>query len=93
MVEDFFRCFSTTSMKVKTETRISELNLQASTSSQLTPDQIKKLFSVFTQFVREKNFPEVNKFIDHYVEKVVVFHNHIELTLKVFMDLHLATLL
>jgi hypothetical protein len=43
---------------------------------------------VFAQFVREKNFPEIKKFMDHYVEKVVVFHNHIELTLKVVVDLH-----
>lgn len=59
--------------KSKLEIRIKELSLQVSNSAQLTPDKMKKLFSVFKQFVKEKNLPECKKFIDHYVDKVVVF--------------------
>ncbi|MEN6463354.1 MAG: hypothetical protein ABFC94_18545 [Syntrophomonas sp.] len=69
--------------KYKLEIRIKELSLKGINTAQLTPEQMKKLFSVFKQFVMEKNLPECKKFIDHYVEKVVVFHDHVELTLKV----------
>lgn len=69
--------------KTKLEVRIKELCLQVSATSQLTTDQIRKLFSMFKHFVMEKNLPECKKFIDHYVEKVVIFHDHVEVTLKV----------
>ena len=41
------------------------------------------MFSMFKQFVSEKNIPECKKFIDSYVEKVIVYSDHLEVTFKV----------
>jgi len=40
-----------------------------------------------SQFVTEKNLPWCKKFTNHYVEKVLVYHDQVELTLKVVVDL------
>ena len=37
---------------------------------------------MFKQFVTEKNIPECKKFIQSYVEKVVVYQGHLEVTFK-----------
>lgn len=74
--------------KAKVETHIKELSLRRANTAQLTSEQMKKLFSVFKQFVTEKNLPECKKYIDHYVDKILVYHDHVELTLKVVVGLH-----
>ncbi|AET67617.1 hypothetical protein Desor_2008 [Desulfosporosinus orientis DSM 765] len=40
-------------------------------------------FSMFRKFVTEKNIPECKKFIDSYVDKVIVYKDHLEVTFKV----------
>lgn len=74
--------------KSKLEIQIKELSIKVETTPKLSPEQVKRLFSVFKQFVTENNLPECKRFIDSYVNKVIVYRDHVELTLKVVVDLH-----
>ena len=67
------------------EVRMQELSLKASTQV-LTEVEIRKLFSVLKTYLAEKNIPECKKFIDSYVDKVVVFNDKVEVTLKLAID-------
>lgn len=49
----------------------------------VTEEQVKKLFSMFRDFVKERNIPECKKFIQNYVEKVIVYKDHIEVIFNV----------
>lgn len=71
--------------KLRLEVRIQELRMK-STVKVLAEDEIRRLFSVFKNFVAEKNIPECKKFINNYVEKVLVFHDRVEVTLKVAIE-------
>lgn len=42
---------------------------------------------MFKQFVTEKNIPECKKFINSYVNKVIVYKDHLEVTFKVAFSL------
>jgi len=50
---------------------------------EITEDSLRKMFKMFKQFVTEKNIPECKKFIDGYVDKVIVYKDHLEVTFKV----------
>jgi len=45
------------------------------------------MFKMFKQFVTEKNIPECKKFINSYVDKVIVYKDHLEVTFKVVFSL------
>ncbi len=49
---------------------------------EITEDSLMKMFKMFKQFVTEKNIPECKKFIDSYVEKVIVYKDHLEVSFK-----------
>ncbi len=49
----------------------------------VTEENLRQMFSRFKQFVAEKNIPECKKFIDSYVEKVIVYKDHLEVKFKV----------
>ena len=68
--------------KVALETRLKELG---STDPALNMDEetLRKLISKFKGFVQEKNIPECKKFIQSFVDRVVVYKDHVEVTLKV----------
>ncbi len=44
------------------------------------------MFSMFRKFVTEKNIPECKKFIDSYVDKVIVYKDHLEVSFKVALS-------
>ena len=44
------------------------------------------MFKMFKQFVTEKNIPECKKFISSYVDKVIVYKDHLEVTFKVALS-------
>ena len=71
--------------KLRLEVRIQEIRMKSKCKI-LTEEAIKNLFSVFKNFVAEKNIPECKKFIDSYVEKVLVFPDRVEVTLKVAIE-------
>ncbi|WP_433938496.1 hypothetical protein [Paenibacillus lautus] len=61
--------------------RIKELEIKEKRTV-ITEDTLRKLFSGFKTFVMEKNIPEIKKFIQHYVEKVVVHEEHVDVIFK-----------
>ncbi|EIW19597.1 MULTISPECIES: recombinase family protein [Pelosinus] len=44
----------------------------------VTEDMVRSLFTMFRQFVAEKNILEVKKFISNYIEKVIIYRDHVE---------------
>ena len=50
---------------------------------EITEENLRNMFKMFKQFVTEKNIPECKKFIQSYVDKVLVFQDHLEVTFKV----------
>lgn len=49
----------------------------------VTEDILRRLLSMFRGFVMERNIPECKKFIRSFVDKVVVFHDRVEVMLRV----------
>lgn len=39
---------------------------------------MRALFGGFRQYVKEQNVPEIRKFISSYVEKVIIYKDHVE---------------
>lgn len=71
--------------KNKLEVQIIELE-RKSQGACITEDQVKKLFSMFREFVMERNIPECKKFIQNYVDKITVYKDHIEVSFNVVFD-------
>jgi hypothetical protein len=46
-------------------------------------DSLRGLLSSFKDFVADKNIPEIKKFINSYVEKVIVYKEYVEVILKI----------
>lgn len=72
--------------KAAIETNITELTLSKKPDC-ISEDQMRQMFSMFRHFVKEKNIPECKKFISSYVEKVLIFKDHVEVTFKVAFSL------
>lgn len=62
--------------KAQLELRISETEL--SNTKKIDEEQIRKIISIFKQFVMERNLPECKKFIHNYVQKVIIFKDRVE---------------
>ena len=72
--------------KQSLEISIQQLSIR-DTALEITEDSLRKMFKMFKQFVTEKNIPECKKFISSYVDKVVVYKDHLEVTFKVALSL------
>jgi site-specific DNA recombinase len=46
---------------------------------------LAKIFSSFRQFVKDRNIQEVKKFIHQYVEKVLVYEDHVKVVFKLYI--------
>jgi site-specific DNA recombinase len=68
--------------KQSLEISIQQLSIK-NTAVVITEDSLRKMFSMFKQFVTERNIPECKKFINSYVDKVLVYNDHLEVTFKV----------
>lgn len=68
--------------KASLETKLKE-NEVRSHGLQVTEDQIRKLFSMFRGFVKERNIPECKKFIHNYVDRVIVYKDRVEVIFSV----------
>ncbi|WP_188016984.1 hypothetical protein [Paenibacillus antarcticus] len=49
-------------------------------------DALKQLLAAFKDHLMDRNIPEIKKFIGSYVEKVIVYKEHVELILKLEME-------
>jgi len=45
---------------------------------EVTEDELRGLFGMFRQYIRDRDVPEIRKFIGSYIEKVVVYQDHCE---------------
>jgi len=68
--------------KQSVETSIQQLSIRE-TVVEITEENLRNMFKMFKQFVTEKNIPECKKFINSYVDKVIVYKDHLEVTFKV----------
>ncbi|WP_238354080.1 hypothetical protein [Paenibacillus sp. 23TSA30-6] len=48
----------------------------------ITEDALRQLLSGFQGHITSRNLPEIKKFIDSYVEKVIVYKKHVEVIFK-----------
>lgn len=72
--------------KAALELKLKEIELSKATTV-ITEEMLRNLFSMFREFVTTRNIPECKKFIDSYVDKVVVYQDHVEVTFKVAFSL------
>lgn len=83
----FQESFKTRMTELEKEKQSLEISIQQlsikNTAVEITEDTLKSMFRLFKQFVAEKNIPECKKFIDSYVDKVIVYKGHLEVTFKV----------
>ncbi len=70
------------------EFSIKDLELK-SKKTVITEDTLRQLFATFKDYVTSRNIPEIKKFISHYVEKVIVYKEHVDVIFKIkIVDLH-----
>ncbi len=48
----------------------------------ITEDDLRQLLSRFKDYIADRNIPEIKKFIGSYVEKVIVYKEHVEVIFK-----------
>lgn len=63
--------------KADMETSIAELSIKQP-RNEISEEMVRGLFKNFRKFIAEKNVFEVRKFIGSYVEKVIVYKDHVE---------------
>ena len=68
--------------KSNVEISIKELDLN-NKKTVITEDILRQLFGMFKDYVAEKNIPEIKKFIGSYVEKVIVYKEHVDVIFKI----------
>ena len=71
--------------KLKLEVLIKEINLK-SQATVVTEEMLRGLFAMFRNFVTERDIPEIKKFIGNYVEKVIVYKDHVEVVFFLLCD-------
>lgn len=72
--------------KVKLEVAIKEQE-RRSQAPKIAEEQVKQLFSMFREFVTQPNIPECKKFIQNYVDKVIVYKDHVEVIFNVVFNI------
>jgi len=69
--------------KARLEVQLLELQAGEGQQQQLiTEETLRELFARFREFVSSKNIPEIKKFIASYVDKVIIFQDHVEVLFK-----------
>ncbi|MDR3587322.1 MAG: hypothetical protein P4L59_18705 [Desulfosporosinus sp.] len=73
----FQESFKTRMTELEEEKQLLGISIQQlsirDTAVEVTEENLRNMFKMFKQFVTEKNIPECKKFIQSYVEKVVVY--------------------
>lgn len=67
--------------KARLEVRIAERTTDES-GSVITEDVLRQLFAEFKGYVAAHNIPEIKKFIGSYVEKVIIYDEHVDVLFK-----------
>lgn len=83
----FQESFKTRMTNLEKEKQSLEISIQQlgikDTAVEITEDNLRNMFKMYKQFVTEKNIQECKKFIDSYVDNVIVYKDHLEVTFKV----------
>jgi len=76
--------------ELEKEKQLLEISIQqlsiTDTVVEITEEKLRQMFKMFKQFVTEKNIPECKKFINSYVDKVMVYKDHLEVIFKVALS-------
>ncbi|WP_197492090.1 hypothetical protein [Paenibacillus jamilae] len=67
--------------KVELETKLLEAQ-QVKEKAAITEDTLRQLLSDSQDHITSRNLPEIKKFIGSYVEKVIVYKEHVEVIFK-----------
>ena len=62
--------------KVQITTRLAE-NSSKFRRQEITEAELRQLLAMFRQFVKERNIPEVRKFIGSFIKRVIVYRDHV----------------
>lgn len=73
------------SRKASLELAVQEANAKKQNVS-ITEDALRDMFATFRQFIKEKNIPEIRRFIRSYVHKVIVYKDHCEVVFFLKFD-------
>ncbi|MHB1684127.1 MAG: recombinase family protein [Bacilli bacterium] len=68
--------------RAQLESRAEELKA-AKRDFVVTENAMRGLFGMFRNAVRDKDIPEIKRFIVSYVQRVVVYHSHVQVTFRV----------
>jgi site-specific DNA recombinase len=70
------------SRKIILESNINE-HARKNDFMDITEEQLMKVFSTFKTFVTDRNIPECKKIINDYVEKVIIYKDHVDVIFHV----------
>ncbi|MCR4436139.1 MAG: recombinase family protein [Clostridiales bacterium] len=70
--------------KTELELQLRQLNNKQNENT-IDEKTLSKIFSSFRQFIKDRNTQEVKKFIHQYVEKVLVFEDHVKVVFKLYI--------
>ena len=72
-------------VKLNLDLKMSELKIENKEIDTvgITEDQIRVMFSQFSQFIKERNIPECKKFIGDYIKEVIIYKDYIEVIFNV----------
>ena len=86
----FSETMNTRMTELEKEKQLLEISIQqlsiTDTVVEITEEKLRQMFKMFKQFVTEKNIPECKKFINSYVDKVMVYKDHLEVIFKVALS-------
>ncbi|MDF2651229.1 MAG: recombinase [Paenibacillus sp.] len=68
--------------KARLEVNLAELQTAGEQPSSVSEDTLRELFASFREYVTTKNIPEIKKFISSYVDKVIIYNDHVEVIFK-----------
>jgi site-specific DNA recombinase len=61
----------------QTENKIIAIRSRATVPT-ITEETVRQILSTFREYVRQRNIPEIKKFISSYVERVIVYKDRVE---------------
>jgi site-specific DNA recombinase len=68
--------------KARLEVQFVELQASCEQPSHVSEDTLRELFASFREYVTAKNIPEIKRFISSYVEKVIIYNEHVDVIFR-----------
>lgn len=45
---------------------------------EVTEEELSSLFGLFRKYIKDRDIPEIRKFISSYIERVIIYRDHVE---------------